>query len=104
MPAGGETPAVGDTPASGDTPAVGDTLASGETPASGETAPVGGPAAGPPGRDRRADGVREAITSRGAGWAVAAAMAGAVVGRSGALAAGTGLVRPGGAAGLRGGP
>ncbi|HEY2306431.1 MAG TPA: hypothetical protein VGI05_11180 [Streptosporangiaceae bacterium] len=83
--------------------------ASPETPASGETAPVNGPAAaagatagtgpaartGPeagtgaaagPGRERRGDGARDVLTSRGAGWAVAAAMAGAVVGLSVAMA------------------
>ncbi len=54
-------------------------------PASGETTQVTGPAAGPE-RDHRADGVREALTSRGAGWAVAAAMTGAVVGLSVAMA------------------
>ena len=50
-------------------------------PASGETTQVTGPE-----RDHRADGVREALTSRGAGWAVAAAMTGAVVGLSVAMA------------------
>jgi len=54
-------------------------------PASGETTQFTGPAAGPE-RDHRADGVREALTSRGAGWAVAAAMTGAVVGLSVAMA------------------
>jgi hypothetical protein len=57
----------------------------GPDPASGETTQVTGPAAGPE-RDHRADGVREALTSRGAGWAVAAAMTGAVVGLSVAMA------------------
>jgi hypothetical protein len=54
-------------------------------PVSAETTQVTGPAAGPE-RDHRADGVREALTSRGAGWAVAAAMTGAVVGLSVAMA------------------
>jgi len=90
--------------------------ASPETPESGETAPATGPmaAAGPeavtepapgPGRDRRGDGVRDVITSRGAGWAVAAAMAGAVVGLSVAMATSsspTVVVQPDRAAGLRG--
>ena len=71
--------------------------ASPETPASGETAPAAGqtPVTEPravtgtatgPARERRADGVRDVITSRGAGWAAAAAMAGAVVGLSIAMA------------------
>ena len=80
--------------------------ASPETPASGDTAPVTGPAPGP-GRDRRGDGVRDVLTSRGAGWAVAAAMAGAVVGLSVAMATSsspTVVVQPDGAAGLRGAP
>lgn len=98
-------------------------------PASGETVPVTGPAAGPgagadpgpgagpgagaglelaagPGRDRRADGFREALTSRGAGWAVAAAMTGVVVGLSVAMAASspTVVVQPEGVAGRGGAP
>ncbi|HEV3067175.1 MAG TPA: hypothetical protein VGY50_04980, partial [Streptosporangiaceae bacterium] len=75
-------------------------------PASGPATPATGPAAGP-GRERRADGVREALTSRGAGWAVAAAMTGAVVGLSVAMATSsspTVVVQPDGAAGLRGTP
>lgn len=76
-----------------------------ETPASGETAPVTRPAAGS-GRDRRGDGVRDVITSRGAGWAVAAAMAGAVAGLSVAMTASSSptIVVQDGAAGLRGTP
>ena len=77
-----------------------------ETPAAGDMAPVTGPAPGP-GRDRRGDGVRDVLTSRGAGWAVAAAMAGAVVGLSVAMATSsspTVVVQPDGAAGLRGTP
>src|SRR6516162_2872918 len=84
-----------------------ETPAPGEAPADGEITPVSGPAAGSPGRDRRADAVREAITSRGAGWAVAAAMAGAVVGLSVSMATSTGptvVAQPEGAAGLRGVP
>ena len=80
--------------------------ASPETPASGDTAPVTGAAPGP-GRDRRGDGVRDVLTSRGAGWAVAAAMAGAVVGLSVAMATSSSptiVVQPDGAAGLRGTP
>lgn len=87
-----------------------------ETPASGETAPVTGPApaaeptaltgsAAGSGRERRGEGVRDVITSRGAGWAVAAAMAGAVVGLSVAMAMSsspTVVVQPDSAAGLRG--
>ena len=87
-----------------------------ETPESGETAPATGlmAVAGPeavtepapgPGRDRRGDGVRDVITSRGAGWAVAAAIAGAVVGLSVAMAtlsSPTVAVQPNRAAGLRG--
>ena len=89
-----------------------------QTPESGETAPVTGPASatgpkpptGPataPGRERRGEGVRDVLTSRGAGWAVAAAMAGAVVGLSVAMATSsspTVVVQPAGAAGLRGTP
>jgi hypothetical protein len=59
------------------------------------------------GRDRRADGLREALTSRGAGWAVAAAMTGAVVGLSVAMATSAtpaAAVRPEFPAGLRGVP
>ena len=59
-------------PASPETPA---------DPAAGQVTAITGA-----GRERRADGVREALTSRGAGWAVAAAMAGAVVGLSVAMA------------------
>lgn len=73
-------------------------------PVSAETTQVTGPAAGPE-RDHRADGVREALTSRGAGWAVAAAMTGAVVGLSVAMAtssAPTVVIQPEGA--LRGIP
>jgi hypothetical protein len=87
------------------TPAGGETPAHGEAPVRGEITPVSGPTAGSPGRDRRADGVREAITSRGAGWAVAAAMAGAVVGLSVSMTTSSGptvVVRPEGAADLRG--
>ncbi len=81
--------------------------ASPETPAPGPTVPVSGPVSAPEGRYRQADGVREALTSRGAGWAVAAAMAGAVVGLSVSMAtspAPTVVVQPEGAAGLRGVP
>src|SRR5438046_2278676 len=58
-----------------------------ETPASGEA-------------------VRDVVTSRGAGWAVAAAMAGAVVGLSVAMATSSSptIVAPGRAAGPRGTP
>jgi hypothetical protein len=79
--------------------------------------PVTGPAAGPgagaglelaagPGRDRRADGFREALTSRGAGWAVAAAMTGVVVGLSVAMATSspTVVVQPESLAGRGGTP
>jgi hypothetical protein len=54
----------------------------------------------------RGDGVGDVITSRGAGWAVAAAMAGAVVGLSVALATSSSstIVVQDGAAGLRGTP
>jgi len=67
---------------------------------------AGGPAA-PPGRDRRADGFRVALTSRGAGWAAAAALAGAVVGLSVAMATSaspTVVAQPEGVAGLGGAP
>jgi hypothetical protein len=76
-----------------------------ETPASGEMTPVAGVAAGL-GRERRGDGVRDVVTSRGAGWAVAAAMAGAVVGLSAAMATSFSptVVMPDGAAGLRSTP
>jgi hypothetical protein len=80
--------------------------ASPETPDAEETAPVTGTAM-VPGRDRRGEGVRDVIISRGAGWAVAAAMAGAVVGLSVAMATSsspTVVVQPDRAAGLRGTP
>ena len=77
--------------------------ASPETPASGEpTVPATG--ASTP-TDRRGDGVRDVLTSRGAGWAVAAAMAGAVVGLSVAMATSsspTVVLQPDSAAGLHG--
>jgi hypothetical protein len=58
-----------------------------------------------PERERRGDGVRDIITSRATGWAVAAAMTGAVVGLSVAMATSsspTVVVQPDSAAGLRG--
>jgi len=74
--------------------------ASPAVPAPGATTPV----AGPQGRDRRAEGVREALTSRGAGWAAAAILAGTVVGLSVTMATAsspTVLVQPEGAAGAQ---
>ena len=80
-------------PASPETPA---------DPAAGQVTAITGA-----GRERRADGVREALTSRGAGWAVAAAMAGAVVGLSVAMATSpspTVVVQPEGLGGFPAGP
>jgi hypothetical protein len=56
-----------------------------ESPESGATVPVTAPTAGPP-ESRRGEGVRRALTSRGAGWVVATAMTGAVVALSVVLA------------------
>lgn len=98
-------------PASPETPAAMEAAASGETVPATRATPVteqalpAGPAAGS-GRDRRGDGVRDVITSRGAGWAVAAAMAGAVVGLSVAMATSSSptIVVQDSAAGLLGTP
>ena len=71
-------------------------------PAPGLITPLTGP-----GRERHPDGIREAVTGRGAGWAVAAAMAGAVVGLSVAMATSTSptvVARPEGPGGLGGSP
>src|SRR5690348_3803791 len=75
---------TGPTGVTGSAPVVGPAPATGLMAVPGPEA-VTGPAPGP-GRERRGEGVRDVITSRGAGWAVAAAMAGAVVGLSVAMA------------------
>ena len=85
-------------PAPGDPPPAGPSAAGSSA---AETMPVTGEPAGT-GRDRRADGLRETLTSRGAGWTAAAAIAGAVVGLSVAMATSsspTVVVRPEGLGG-----
>ncbi len=64
------------------------------------TSPGEAPAAGQPERPRRGETIRKALISRGAGWVVAAALAGAVVALSVVLATAspTTVVLPVGAA------
>jgi hypothetical protein len=57
-----------------------------ESPAPGGTSPITMPAAGLPQQRHRGVAVRKALTSRGAGWVVAAVLAGAVVALSVVLA------------------
>jgi hypothetical protein len=57
-----------------------------ESPAPGGTSPITMPAAGRPQQRPRGAAVRRALTSRGAGWVVAAVLAGAVVALSVVLA------------------
>jgi hypothetical protein len=68
--------------------------------ASGATPPVIEPATPRPERRRRGEGVRKALTSRGAGWAAAAILAGGVVALSVVLATApsTTVLLPAGAA------
>jgi hypothetical protein len=110
-PASGETaPVTGPPAGAGPDAGAGTTAGSGPVAATGTAAvPVAPGAAGSgaaePGRERRGDGVRDVLTSRATGWAVAAAMAGAVVGLSVAMATSsspTVVVQPDSAAGLRG--
>ena len=68
--------------------------------APGATPPVTEPAIARPERRRRGEGARKALTSRGAGWVVAAVLAGAVVALSVVLAtaSSTTVLQPVGAA------
>jgi hypothetical protein len=68
--------------------------------APGATPPVTEPAIARPERRRRGEGARKALSSRGAGWVVAAVLAGAVVALSVVLAtaSSTSVLQPAGAA------
>jgi hypothetical protein len=68
--------------------------------APGATPPVTEPAVARPERRRRGEGTRKALSSRGAGWVVAAVLAGAVVALSVVLAtaSSTSVLQPAGAA------
>ena len=68
--------------------------------APGATPPVTEPAVAQPERRRRGEGARQALSSRGAGWVVAAVLAGAVVALSVVLAtaSSTSVLQPAGAA------
>src|SRR5579862_5488845 len=77
-------PEAGQTGPAGPAPGTGPATGSGPATDAGQATDAA-PAASA-GRDRRGDGVREALTSRGAGWVAAAAMTGAVVGLSVAMA------------------